>query len=207
MPIHITYEGKQSVQEIQKRFKTQLSEKEILKATAYTLNEVAKKAQAFIKKEVKRDYTMSKKYLDRTSKVTHKAQSEATSLYVDIEFNYRPVPMIAFKHTGKPGIRKPIRVTIKKGKSTTFKHAFIATMNSGHQGIFASGRYINKKFVHDKSTTNSGKTRITELKSASPFTMSTSKAMQPRVMKYAGAMVVSRLKHNLQGKINKMKDL
>ena len=205
--LSITYDGRQSIADIQSRFRTHLSEKEILKSTAYTLNEVGKKVQAFIKKEVKRDYTMSKKYLDRTSAITHKAKSEASSLYVDIEFNYRTVPMVAFKHTGSPGSKRPIKVTIKKGTSTTFKHAFIATMNSGHKGIFSSGRYINRKFVHDKSKTNSGKTRITELRSASPFTMSTSKAIEPRITKYVGGMMIARLKHNLQRKVNKMKTL
>ena len=66
-------------------------------------------------------------------------QATAVSLYAK---SY-PIPLSKFKPTGggTPHHRLPIRVRVMKG-SVTLKHAFFATMASGHVGIFS--RYSQK---------------------------------------------------------------
>lgn len=202
--VNITYEGKHTVNEIQKRFREQLPEKEILKTTARALNETAKKVQGFIRKEVRKEYTVNNKYLDRMSSISKYAAGNSNALYAHVNFSYKPVPMIGFKHTGKPGQRKPISITVKKGKSATFRHTFIASLGSGHIGIFAPGSYNKGEFVYRNAQTSSGKTRITELKSASPFSMMHIKPMQAKIVEYVDKSLPSRLQYFLQKKLDKM---
>lgn len=211
---NITLEKKDSLKDIQRKFESELSEKQIQATTARALNETGKTVQGFIKKQVRAEYTMSAKYLARMSTITHFASGNQSGLYTSINFRYKTIPMIAFKHTGKRGKKKStITVQIKKGNSIALKHAFIAAMRntskqgevSEHEGIYAAGRYVGKKFVYDKSRTASGKTRITEMRTASPFTMSLSQSIQPKIDEYVSRTLPSRLEFFLQRKLDKMK--
>ena len=214
MKVFITWEGKNSVESIQRQFKDQLSQQQILRTTARALNETSKRVQGFIKTQVRAGYTMNKKYLDRMASVGHYAKGDSSGLYVNINFRTRAIPMIAFKHTGANRQKEQIvSVTITKGKSMTLRHAFIARMrntrNSGevteHEGIYGQGKYVKGKFVHNNAKTETGKPRLTEHVSTSPFTASTTKEMQPNVLKYVSTSLPSRLKYFLEKKIKKMK--
>lgn len=206
--ISITYDGRYSVQSIQAQFRNQLSEREILKTTARAINETAKKVQGHIRKEVRKDYTVNNKYLDRMSYVSKMAAGTNSGLYSEVKFSYRPVPMIGFKHTGgtanKRGKKKNISVTIKKGQAKTFRHAFLATFKSGHKGIFANGYYDGGKFTRDNTQTGTGKGRITELKSTSPFSMMNIAPMRAKINTYVDRSLPSRLQYFLQQKIDRM---
>jgi hypothetical protein len=209
----ITFEGRQTVEEIQRKFKGQLSESEILKTTARALNETAKKVQGFIRKQVRQQYTISSKYLNRVSYINHYAKGQQTGLYANVVFSYQTLPMIAFAHSGVKNKKdQVITVEIKKGKTETWRHAFIATMynqkKSGeyanHEGIFAAGRYVGKRFEYDHSRTASKRQRITELKTASPFTLMTNKVIEKEVYAYIDRALPSRLEYFLQKKVDKM---
>ena len=83
--------------------------------------------------------------------------------------NESRLPIIAFKPKQSGS---SISVAIHKGKTTMIRHAFVATMASGHKGVFSRGRYQKRVgFVPGREKTASGKIRITELMTASPFTM------------------------------------
>jgi hypothetical protein len=208
MSFKITIEGKNSIERVQRSFERELSSKEIVRETAKALNSTAKRVQGFIRKEIKSSYTMNQKYLERMSYV--KKFANPSELYSEVAFNYRPVPMIAFNHSG--GKKGGVMVNIRKGKAYRIPGAFIVSMRgtkkSGehyeHEGIFAAGRYIGKKFVFEQKKTPSGKTRITELKSASPFTMGTTKNMQPKINSYVDKNLPHTLNYFLKRKLVKI---
>lgn len=200
----ITYEGKQSLKDIQDKFKEELSEKEILKSTAYALNQTATRVQAHIRKQVRKEYTISNPYLSKMSKTIKGAKGTKDSLYTEIGFSYIPVPMIAFKHTGTPKSKRPVTVTILKGQTKIFRHAFIrlkSTNKDGNEkfGIYSRGRYNGKRFVY-----NEGDKRTSELRTASPYSMSLGKTIQPRIIAYTEKELPGRLEAVLRKKIEKM---
>lgn len=210
--IAITYEAKQSVSDIQKKFKEHLKDKEILKSTAYAINMTAKRVQGHIRQQIRKEYTISNKWLMKEgksdfAKISKFAAGEPSRLYAHVSFSYRPVPLIYFKHTGTVGeiynIKtkqlKPITVTIKKGQTKVFRHAFIKTKRSGGEGIFAYGKYQGREFVFSKEIR-----RQTELKTASPFTMSFSKSVQPKINDFIAKDLPGRLQVMLEKKLKKM---
>lgn len=196
--VQITYEGKQSISEIQKKFEKELKKKEILKTTARAINEVATKVQGHIRQQIRKEYTIQNKFLMKTSYLSKRAAGEESRLYAHVNYSFRPIPFIAFKHSGGTG-KRPVTMTIKKGRSQVFRHAFIKDKRAGGQGVFAQGRYTNKRFVYHKDDR-----RVTELKTASPFTMAFSKAIQPRINAYIEKELPVKLELFLQKKLRRM---
>ena len=210
--VTVTYEGKDSIQEIQKKFKDNLKEKEILKTTARAINETAKKVQGFIRQGVRKEYTIKNKYLMKSSYVSKMASGVGNRLYAHVKFSYRPVPMIAFKHTGTSKIERPITVTIKRGKSIRLRHAWIGIKRRAkkdipeREAIFSFGRYIGKRFVPDLNAKKGDwKNKAGELMTSSPYAMSMNKNMQPKINEYVSRELPVKLQVFLQQKIDKMK--
>lgn len=202
MEIIITQEKRREIERIQQQFRRLLSEAEILKATAQGINGVMGRGViSRLKKAVKTRYNVSQKYLNRFAVVSPKAYSNR--LYAGIKINYSPVPLIAFKPKQTQG---NVSVAIQKGKAVVIHNAFISTMASGHQGVYSRGRYVKGRgFVPEKSKTESGKVRITELRTASPFTMATGASVADDVQKYMGKEVVARVEGILKSRVKKIK--
>lgn len=218
----ITFEEKQAVGEIQRKFKSQLSEKQILTVTARAINITAYRAQSFIKKQIKKEYTVNNKYLDRYSQIKHRAQSNTPNLYASIDFKYTPIPMIGFTHSGGRN-KQIVEVSIRRGSPQQFRHAFIGKFsgvsNKGehyeHEGILAQGKYVKGQgFVYlierTKAQPNNGrnrgnKIRVSELKSVSAFTMATSVSTRASVELYIADGLPKRLEALLQKKIDRIK--
>lgn len=204
--VKITYEGNNSMMKIADEFRNKLSEKEILKTAAFTVNITARRIISQIKRDVKKDYTISNKYLDRSAKLSKPASGSINGLYAKIGYSVGTIPIIGFK-TNKITRNKQndgVIVEIKKGKQQLLKHAFIAKMRSGHIGVFAIGSYVSGKFIYKRELTASNKQRITEMKTASPFTMYTSKIMDERIIK-ASEQMPERFRALLEQKVNKLK--
>ena len=205
--IHIEIEGKNSIEAIQKKFKDQLSEKEIRKTTGFALNKTAEKVSGMIAKNLKDEYTITPKYKKRLSKLTKPAGITSDKLYAEVSYDYGTIPMVGFKHRDNNKGKKRtegVSVEIKKGKNQILKHAFVATMASGHTGIFATGRYNGGKFIHEKLKTSNNKTKITEMKTASPFTMATNKVVKKQLETKIEEQLPKRVQAMLQQKVNKL---
>ena len=96
-------------------------------------------------------------------------------------------------------------MAIHKGKTTMIRHAFVATMSSGHKGVFSRGRYQKRiGFVPGREKTASGKLRITELMTASPFTMGISPDVRTDVAEFMGNEVTARVHGILTSCVNKI---
>jgi hypothetical protein len=199
----IEIKTKADVRKIQTRFRLYLSEEQILKTTARTLNITAERVRGFAKREVKEVFTINKKYLDRMSYVSKYASGTVGGLQADVSFSFKPTPMVGFSYM-RNGSRGGLTIEIKRGVQKPMRHAFVATMKSGHTGIYATGRYIGKKFVPLKERTTGGKTRITELRSSSAYSMFLNPTMQKKTVAYVSDQLPKRLTALLQQKVNKM---
>ena len=156
MEIKITQEKRDEVERIQKEFRSKLSPNEILRGTAQGVNSALTRSIPRINKRIKERYNISQKYLSRQAVVSPKANSG--SLYGGIKINENRLPVIAFKPKQSGS---SISVAIHKGKTTMIRHAFVATMSSGHKGVFSRGRYQKRiGFVPGREKTASGKIRI-----------------------------------------------
>lgn len=211
--IKIEYEGHADMQRIAKEFEGKLSEKEILKTAAFAVNITARRILGMIKKEVKKDYTITNKHLDRAAKLTKPASGNRSGLYATISYSPKTIPMSGFKFSdlNKGGQffsynipMNGVRIEIKKGKQEILRHAFVKSMKSGHLGIWGHGSYVSGKFVPKDMLTGGGKPKITEMKTASPFTMYTNPKMDNRIYDYVGTNMPNRFKALLQQKVNKM---
>ena len=199
MKITFTEEKRGEIQWIQRQFKNQLSESQIKQGTASAINGVVQRSISKINKGVKKEYNINSKYLSRIAIVSPKANQNA--LFAGIKLRYVPIPVVGFKpkQTGSA-----ISVSIKKGKKVIVRESFIATMTSGHTGVYARGHYQRSGFVYGKEKTSNGKMRITEIQTASPFTMATSQTVASEVQSFMGTEVLKRVEGILQGKVNKI---
>ena len=181
MEIKITQEKRGEVERIQNEFRSKLSPNEILRGTAQGINKTLSDAVPLIKKSIKERYNINKKYLNRQIKVSPKAKP--SRLWGGIKVNQHRIPIIAFnpKQSGSH-----ISVAIRKGKTTMIRHAFIATMTSGHEGVFAKGWLI------------------TELLTTSSFRMSLAPDIRPKVSRFIGNEVTARIHEKLTSRVNKI---
>ena len=189
MKIQITQEKRGEIERIQNEFRGKLSPNEILRGTAQGINSALSRSVPRINKRIKERYNITQKYLSRQAVVSPKANSN--SLYGGIKINENRLPIIAFrpKQTGSS-----ITVAIHKGKTVIIRNAFIATMASGHKGVFARGRYQKRTgFVPGREKTASGKIRITQLVTASPFTMGIAPDVRADVAEFMGREVSARV--------------
>ena len=202
MEVIITQEKRKEVERIQREFSRLLSQNQILKATAQAINGVmGKGVTARIRKGVKEKYNVKQKYLSKMTMVAPKAYSNR--LHAGIKINYSPIPVIAFSPKQTQG---NVSVAIHKGQTVVIHNSFIVTMASGHQGVYSRGHYVKERgFVPERGKTASGKVRITELKTASPFTMGTSKSVADDVREYMGKEVEKRVAGILQARVDNLK--
>lgn len=200
MKIVITEEIRGEVERIQRRFAKQLSTDEILRGTAQAINGVLTRSTARVNKQVKQEYNITPKYLSRTSRVYPKANSG--HLWGGVELNTGRLPLIAFK---PKQVGSSIAVAIHKGKTQYIRNSFIATMASGHTGVYSRGRYVKKEgFVPGREKTASGKVRITQIHGATVFQMGTYQSVADDVRNFMGNELSARVEGILKSKVNKI---
>lgn len=200
MKIKITQEKRGEIERIQNEFRKQLSPNEILRGTAQSINSALSRSVPRINKRIKERYDITQKYLSRQAIVSPKASSN--NLYGGIKINEERLPIIAFrpKQTGSS-----ITVAIHKGKTVMIRNAFVDTMASGHKGVFARGKYQKRTgFVPGREKTASGKIRITQLMTASPFTMGISPDVRTDVSDFMGREVTARVHGILTSRVNRI---
>lgn len=202
MDIRIETETRGAIEAIQQKFKKELSEREILRGTAQAINGTLNRCKTKIKKPIAAEYNITSKALGKMADVRPKAQ--AGSLYAGLRLSYAPIPIIGFRPKQTP---TGVSVTIRKGKPVAIKSAFLATMKSGHTGVFARGQYgkgKGKGFQFENTKTSGGKVRITQLQTASPFTMGLSKKVAREVSTFMQTEAVRATEGILKSKVDKL---
>jgi len=184
--IRIETEKRGGIEAIQRKFKDKLSDSVILRSTAQAINSTMARAIQKINKEVKANYNITQKYLKRIADVKPKATSNA--LYSGIRLQYMTIPIIAFK---PKQTSSGIDVAVRKGSPKSIRSAFVQKMPSGHEGVYARGRYQKGQgFVPGDIVNKKGRALITEIKTASPFTMGLSDKVSKQVTTFIGTEVL-----------------
>lgn len=121
---------------------------------ARALNETAKQARTFANKRLREVYNIRQAALNKEIKITPALSNNSgytNYLVARISLRDRPIGMIKFfPKKGTTGVN----VEIKVGSNKTIRGGFIATMSSGHEGVFVrtgkkviatQGRYQGKQ--------------------------------------------------------------
>lgn len=174
--IGITIKTEAAISTLRNEFKD-LSKAQQNKALARTINEVISKAKVHAAKEMKLKYNTSSKNIKATMRLS-KANSKR--FLAQIRISGKPLPLIAFSARKT---RKGVSVKVM-GNRRIIRSAFIATMGSGHTGVFARGKYVNRVFQFRDSKRlkpRGNDLPIDELVSMSPFGMITSNSVSGSV--------------------------
>lgn len=109
--------------------------KAVRDATRSATLKVAKSARTNASKDIREEYRIKKSDLDKHITVSKPDANMMVRIYV--RKGKESLPVYKF---GKPTQTKSgVTVRIKKGKSERIKSAFIATMPTGHKGVFMFG--------------------------------------------------------------------
>jgi hypothetical protein len=223
MKIEIIQEKRGEIERIQKKFEKELSPRVIKQKTAAAMNKTMDKTASPKAKQLTIDkYNLRKKHLRNVSIVSPKAY--AGDLKSGLKISALPNSMIDFAPKWKRN-KTSLSVQIMKGKTVVIRSAFIATMKSGHKGVFARGFYPGKRrgfvFGNEQSKQgigrrrddfgnivggdSTGNTRITELRGPSPFSVATNKGIGDKVHEAMGTEVLKRVEGILLDAVNKIK--
>lgn len=150
------------------------------KAVARALNKAAKQAKTAAGREIKQRYSLSTRVFNKT--VTMK-KANKNSVEVIMRVEGKPFPIMGFRaRQNKTGVS-----FVLGGRRVMVRHAFMATMASGHKGVFARGGYQKTTGVIETGETwgrhgafryGSLRTPITELKTFSAPYAFMNKAVQ-----------------------------
>lgn len=167
------------------------------KAIASALNRVSAMGKTKASSQIRSRYRIKKGDLDKrmgTTKASWKHQK--ASIYS----HGVPIPVHLFKPRQT---KKGVRVTIL-GKSNTIPHAFMATMRSGHRGVFARGHYTASgfEFRHKRKRDQMNRTRkndlpITQLTTISQGPMFSHPTVIQPVISRVEDMLGIRIEHEL----------
>lgn len=106
-----------------------LSPAKLQRAIIRALDKTAKQGKTAAQKAIRDEYNI--KLRDLSSKI--KTDFHPSSLKAVITATDRSIPLIQFSPRQT---KKGISLRIKKGSSKTIKRTFIASMKSGHRGVF-----------------------------------------------------------------------
>lgn len=151
---------KQAIKQANRAYDS-LSPKVRRQATARALNRTILAVRTAASKEIRARYNIRAKDIKPTMS---KRTASALSLEASLRSKGKGMPLIKFKAAQT---RKGVRATIKRGSRQSLPGAFIATMKSGHRGVFARAQYKSGRLVSRRKRINPSRMNdlpITELK-------------------------------------------
>ena len=130
----------EAVQAIRKEFKD-LTNDEFKLGVARAINHTLAKVRTASSKEIRQVYNISAKDVRTALSITKASRSNQ---YGFVIAKGKPIPLKSFKPRQTS---QGVSISIKKGNRNLIRSAFLATMKSGHQGVFARGQYGSGTFA------------------------------------------------------------
>ena len=193
----INIDVSQAIRDLEKQFEhlkgaRGTSYSKLNQGIARALNRTIAMAQTQANKSVRSTYKVKAKDIRKTMVISKAKQNNLTST---IKVSARPLPIYAF---GARQTKKGVSINIT-GKRKLIKSAFIATMKSGHTGVYGRGRYVGTEFQYRTKRVNKRgpDTPIEEFYTASPFSMVTNAAVSRAVADKINQNFTNRLAHEL----------
>lgn len=181
----VELDTRQAVSEIRKKFR-QLTSNEIALGQARAINRSLTKGRTMSSRSIRKDYKAKagdvKKRLDlqKASRVT---------LTGHIGADTKPMPMMLFRPSQR---RDGVSVRITRTRKR-LRGAFMATMPSGHRGVWARGRYTADGFKFMRA-----RLPITELRTVSISSTIKNRDVESRIGKEIGEFFPQRMLHELR---------
>lgn len=136
----ITISTRQAVIDIQRRYKHQLSKDKLKDITFRSINTAMTYGRKESEREVKSEYNIGARFQRNMVKIERAKKSWPQA---KLKVNANRIPLIAFD----PILwTDGVSVEVRKGKREVIRGSFFGRMKSGHEGIFARGRYKNGGF-------------------------------------------------------------
>lgn len=110
-------------------------------ATARALNKTAAQAKTQAAREIRNQYNISSRVIGRH---IHIRRSTPANLTASVSAEGEKLPIVAFSARQT---KRGVTAQIKRGARRLIRSAFLATLRSGHRGVFARGRYAGRGFV------------------------------------------------------------
>jgi len=152
---------------------------------AESMNRAVAAMDTQIRRGISQRYQVTQKQIKAHSR-SRKATARLLTASVTISDSAKSAwPMYDFKVNPRgvnPRRRRPLQISILRGKAETFRHAFIAKMKSGHEGVFEREK-------------GAGRLPIKELFSVTPAVMASQSVVAAEVEKAGYATFEKRLTH------------
>lgn len=129
------------------------AKKQINRLATKAINDTAREGRKTINKEVRKGYKVKSREVTAQVKITRRAK--VRSPFAIINITRKAVPLIRFANKAQKNPAGVI-ITVRKGKTELVKKAFIATMSSGHTGVYWRGRAKDGGFSRKKSVPRRG---------------------------------------------------
>jgi hypothetical protein len=162
-------------------------------AVARAINHSIAKAKTSASRDVRTEYKVKAKDLKNKMALVKATRTTQTGM---IKVSAKPMPVFPF---GARQNKRGVSVNIT-GQRKTIKSAFIATMDSGHRGVFVRGRYQGTELQYRTKRINKKgpDLPIEEIMTASPFSMMTNAKVQSAVASKLETDFPARLLHELR---------
>lgn len=182
----------QAIKEITKQFKNQLSKPQINKAIARAINHTIAKSKTAVSKEIRKVYKVKASDIKRDIAIIKATVMRQQGI---VNAKGKGLPLKAF---GARQTRKGVSVNIT-GKRKVVQSSFLATMPSGHEGVFARGKYSRGDFQFRKKrlAKKGPDLPIAQLFTAAVPTMMMNNTVISIVSRQMQADLPSRLMHEL----------
>lgn len=174
-----------AIREIRQKFR-HLTDDQVNLAQARAINRSLTKGRTASSRSIREDYKAKaadvKKRLDME-------KASRTTLTGKIGAHKTPLPVSMFKPSQR---RDGVSVRVTRTRKT-MKGAFMATMPSGHRGVWARGRYTKQGFKFERA-----RLPITELRTVSMSSAMKNKDVESRVSDQIGQFFPQRMLHELR---------
>jgi hypothetical protein len=129
----------QAVKDLRREFRD-LTNQEFNTGVARAINHTLAKAKTASSREIRAVYSVPASYVNKALTIR---KANRAQVYGFVIAQGRPIPIKVFKPRQT---KEGVSVLIKKGNRQLIRGAFIATMGSGHMGVFARGTYQGGDF-------------------------------------------------------------
>lgn len=120
---------------------TEVQRKIVPTAASRALNKTAAQAKTQAAREIRNQYNISTRIIGRH---IHLHRATPATLTASVSAEGEKLPIVAF---GARQTKRGVTAQIKRGARRLIRSAFVATLRSGHRGVFARGQYAGRGFV------------------------------------------------------------
>lgn len=182
-----------NIDQVRRRL-TRVQRQVIPQAAARALNRVARQAHTQMAREVAGSYAIKVGDAKKAIRVTRTAGRHSLTAVLTAAGSRLPLMQFRARQT-----RRGVTVMVRRGERKLVRGAFVATMKSGHTGVFARGRYGPGGFQPAKP-----RLPITELTTLSVPGALGQREIQQRIRQFIAKKFEERFAHEIRHALSRL---